>query len=169
MKNIIREWFNHRKVKKELRLQAGLLQVFTTFEQAEANRLILINTPARQILLSDILTTPFILNDKLWPRFIHNLALWFHYRMMQEYWDRRIRDVTAEAVRDARSKNKHLSGDALKIIRQEAVAKIDYTIPPDLSKLDGFTFAICSGVLRNGIESEAIGVYRNGEIILKEI
>lgn len=164
--NIIQSFIHWRKRKREFKLQQDFLKVFATFEQAERSRLIFVDVQNKRVLLSDILTAPFSIDRKKWEGFFANLASWFRYRILQEYWEQKRIDAETEAVREARRKDKNLSGEELKQIRVRAQLGLEYDQPDNMNEIFAYDFCICEGLLRSGTKAEAIGRWNNGSINL---
>ena len=168
----IKELIDTRRQKKaqaqERKQQEQFLNMFVSFEQAERKRLIFIDLVNKRVLLSDMLTAPFIMNDKAWSQFLQNLAYWFHFRMVHEYW--MSQRVTAEnrAVHEERKKHPNLSKEEIKLIRAKASLAMEYDEDKNPT-FDGYEFCICEGILRSDVKAEAVGVWKDGNIVLKVI
>lgn len=152
-----------------LAAQQSLLRVFGTLEQAEESRLVFIDTSSRRVLLSDIFTAPFAADERQWDALFKNIGLWLRYRLAEDYWNERRIDAESAAVREARKEHKYLSREELRLIRVRAGLSVDYDQSVDVHSVDGYEFCICEGLLRAGAKAEAVGVWRDGEEVVKMV
>ena len=157
-----------RKAKRELKKQTSLLKMLATFDQAEASVLIFFDDVNKRVLLSDILTGPFILNNTATKNFFHNLQLWLQWKIQTKYWEKKYIGAEVEAVKEYKSKNKHTSAKDIQVIREQARLSIPYD-NSDMEVIDEYEICICSGVLKSSAQAEAIGYWKNNQLILSSL
>lgn len=154
-----------RQQRREVKQRVALAKMMATMDELEQKQLLWVDIQNRRLLISDEVVGPLAQNDKAWQGLFNNLGTWLHFRLYQDYWTRRCIDAEAEAVREARRQNRHLTMDEMRRLQAQA----DFSVlEPDGGRpqieFEAYEFCICSGPLRIGAEATAVGVWKDGQV-----
>lgn len=171
--NFIKRYFKRRRERKEkkqkMQTYLQMFRMFDAMKECEDSYLIFIDIFHHRVLISDALVAPLAQDDARWQAFFRNVGLWLQYRVGFDRWNELSTAARMKAVREEKEKYGRLTDQEQHLLNAKADMQLaEQLINEDAPELkDEYEFCVCKGILRSGIETEAIGVFKDGKVTLK--